>query len=83
MLGKLVEEAAADVRVGHLAAAEEDRELDLVAADEELGGVAAFGFEVVFVDLGTDADFFQLDDVLVLAGLTLFPALIVAELAED
>jgi hypothetical protein len=66
--------------VGHLAAAEEDGQLDLVTGVEELRGLPTFGFEIVVVDLGPDADLFQLDNVLMTAGLTLFAALLVSKL---
>ena len=81
LLGELIEQSLAQVRVGHLAAAEEDGELDLVPGVEELRGLSSLGLQVVVVDLRPDADFFQLDDVLMLAGLALLAALFVAVLA--
>jgi hypothetical protein len=81
LIGKLIEQGFAQIRVGHLAAAEEDSQLDLVSGVEELRGLATFRLEVMVVDLGPDTDLFQLDNVLMAAGLTLFAALLVAELA--
>jgi hypothetical protein len=81
LIGELVEQDSAEVRVSHLAAAEEHGQLDLVPSVEEFRGLATLRFEVVVVDLGPDANFFQLDDVLVAAGLALFAALLVSELA--
>ena len=81
LIGELIEERFAEIRVGHLAPPKEDRQLDLVSGVEELRGLPAFGLEVMVVDLGPDADLFQLDDVLVAAGLALFATLLVPKLA--
>jgi hypothetical protein len=67
--------------MGHLAPAEEHGQFDLVPSIEELRGLATLRFEVVVVDLGPDANFFQFDDMLVAARLALFAALLVSELA--
>jgi hypothetical protein len=67
--------------VGHLAAAKEDGQLDLVSGVEELRGLTTFRLEIMVVDLWPDADLFQLDDVLMAAGLALFAALFVPKLA--
>lgn len=80
LIGELIEERFAEIRVGHLAPPKEDRQLDLVSGVEELRGLPAFGLEVMVVDLGPDADLFQLDNVLMAAGLTLFAALLVSKL---
>jgi hypothetical protein len=80
LIGELIEERFAEIRVGHLAAAKEDGQLDLVSGVEELRGLATFRLEVMVVDLGPDADLFQLDNVLMAAGLTLFAALLVSKL---
>src|SRR5918993_501061 len=69
LIGELIEQGFAQIRVGHLAAAKEDGQLDLVSGVEELRGLPAFGFEIVVIDLGPDADLFELDDVLMAAGL--------------
>jgi hypothetical protein len=80
LIGELIEQRSAQIRVGHLAAAEEDGQLDLVAGVEELRGLPTFGFEVMIIDLRPDADLFQLDNVLVSARLALFAALLVSKL---
>src|SRR5215217_7751338 len=82
LIGELVEERFAQIRVGHLAAAKEDSQLDLVAGVEELRRLPAFRLEVMVIDLGSNADLFQLDDVLMAAGLALFAALLVPKLAK-
>jgi hypothetical protein len=81
LIGQLIEERFAQIRVGHFATAEEDGQLDLVSGIEELRGLATFGFEVMVIDLGPDTDFFQLDDVLMAAGLAFFATLLVPKLA--
>ena len=80
-VGELVEQTLADVRVGHLPPAEQDRQFDLVAGVQKLRRLPTFGLQIVIVDLRPDPDFFQLDDVLVPARLTFFAALLVSELA--
>jgi hypothetical protein len=81
LIGELIEKRLAQIRVGHLATAEEHSQLDLVSGVEELRGLTTFRLEVMVVDLGPDADLFQFDDVLMAAGLALFAALLVPELA--
>ena len=81
LFGQLIEQRAAQIGMGHLTAAEEDGQLDFVPGIEELRGLTSLRFEVVVVDLGPDADLFQLDDMLMTARLPLFAALLVAELA--
>ena len=80
LIGELIEQDSAKIRVGHLATTEEDGQLDLIPGAEELRGLPPFRFEIVVVDLGPDANFFQLDNMLVAAGLALFSALLVSEL---
>src|SRR5215218_10313706 len=80
LVGELIEQGFAQIRVGHLTTAKEDSQLDLVAGVEELRGLATLRLEVMVVDLGPDTDLFQLDNVLVTAGLALFAALLVAKL---
>ena len=58
LIGELIEQGFAQIRVGHLAAAKEDGQLDLVSGVEELRGLPTFGLEVMIVDLGPDADLF-------------------------
>jgi hypothetical protein len=67
--------------VRHLAAAEEDGELHLVAAIEESRGLPSLRFEIMIVDLRPYADLFQFDDMLIATGFALFPALLVPEFA--
>ena len=71
LLGKLEQQALADVGVSHLAAAEADRDLHPVALGQELLGVAELHIEVVYVDTGRHADFLDLHDVLVFPCLLL------------
>ena len=73
--------AAPDLRVHHLSSAEHDRHFDLVAALEELLGVACLHLQVVRIDLGPHADLAQDGRVLVLAGLAFLLRLLVLELA--
>src|SRR5215216_720150 len=54
LIGKLIEERFAQIRVGHLATAEEDGQLDLVSGVEEFRGLATFRLEVMVIDLGPD-----------------------------
>ena len=51
VLGDPVEDPLAELRVGHLAAPEHDRDLDLVALVEELTDLAGLGVEVAAPDL--------------------------------
>jgi len=81
LIGELIEQGFAQIRMGHLAATEENGQLDLVSSVEELRGLATLRLEVMVVDLGPDADLFQLDNVLMAAGLALFAALLVSKLA--
>jgi hypothetical protein len=81
LIGELIEQGFAQIRVGHLAAAEENGQLNFVSGVEKLRGLATFRLEVMVVDLGPDADLFQLDNVLMAAGLALFAALLVSKLA--
>jgi hypothetical protein len=62
LIGELIEKRLAQIRVGHLATAEEHSQLDLVSGVEELGGLTTFRLEVMVVDLGPDADLFQFDE---------------------
>lgn len=65
----------------HLTATEEDGEFHLIAGIEELGGLTAFGRQVMVVDLRPDPDLFQLNDMLIFTRLTLFTTLLVSELS--
>lgn len=81
LIGKLIEQDPAKVWVSHFAAAEEDSQLDLIPGVEELRGLTTFRFEVMIIDLRPDTNFFQLDDMLMAARLTLFATLLVSKLA--
>src|SRR5215217_2960135 len=78
---ELIEQRLPDVGMRHLPSAEQHRHLDLVPGIEELGGLTALRFQIVVVDLRPDANFFQLDHVLVSTRLAFFAALLVPELA--
>src|SRR6185436_7054950 len=73
-VGELVdqplENAPADLRMRHLAAAEEDRRLHLVAVLEEALDVLLLELVVVLVDLRAELDLLDLDHFLVLARFT-------------
>src|SRR5262249_7662215 len=69
LLHQALEDAAADLRVRHLAAAEEDRRLDLVAFFEEALDVLLLELVVVLVDLRPELDLLDLDHLLVPTGL--------------
>ena len=72
----------ADLLVRHLAAAEAQGHLDLVALlDERLHG-AHLHLIVVLIDVRADLDLLDLDDFLLLLGLVLLLLLFVFELAE-
>ncbi len=77
-----VDEGFADLRVGDFAPAEHDRDFDLVALFEKLGGCPRFEVDIVVVDFRLHADFAKLDVDLVFAGLALFLRLFVFEPAE-
>src|SRR6185369_14208332 len=67
--------------VGDLAAAERDRELDLVLLLQERARVLQLGLVIVRFDLGTELHFLEMDDVLLLACDTLAFRLLVLELS--
>src|SRR4029077_5337802 len=70
LLDQALENAPPDLGMRHLAAAEEDRRLDLVAVLEEALDVLLLELVVVLVDLRAELDLFDLDHLLVLAGFT-------------
>jgi hypothetical protein len=80
-IGKLVEKPPPNVRVRHFAPAEKHCQFDFVTRVQEPGSLPAFGFEIVIIDLRPNADFLKFDNVLVAARFTLFPALLIPELA--
>jgi hypothetical protein len=77
LLREAVEQLLAALGVGHLAAAEHDRHLDLVAPVEEADDVALLGVVVVLRDLRAELDLPHVDLRLVLArGLLLLGLLV-------
>src|SRR5262249_53505843 len=60
-LGQRLEDAAADLRVRHLAAPEQQGYLDLIAFLEEALDGPGLERDVVLVGLGAQADFLELD----------------------
>src|SRR5437762_308239 len=80
-----LENAPADLRVRHFAAAEEDRGLHLVAVFKKALDVLFLELVVVLVDFRPELDFLDLDDLLVpprLAGPLLLLVLILAEIHD-
>ena len=71
-----------ELGVDHLAPAEPDRHLGLVAVLQEPPDVPRLELKVVLVRLRAHLDFFDLDDRLLLASVLRPPALLVLELAE-
>ena len=80
-LDHAVEDVHAGLRVRDLAAAEHDREPDLVAALEEAADMLHLEVHVVPFRLGTELDLLDLDGRRVLAGLLLLLGLLVLVLA--
>src|SRR5207244_3589959 len=76
-----VQYLATKLGMGHLASAEPDGDLDLVAFQEKLLNRLAFEIEVVLVGRGTHADLFEQGNLLVLSRLALFLVLLKLELA--
>src|SRR6185436_8748250 len=79
VLGDLLEDLTAELRVGQLAPAEPDRDLDLVAFLEEALDRLDLGEDIVLVGPGGHPDLLQIDDLLVLPSLALFLGLLVLE----
>src|SRR6185436_7071949 len=77
-----LQDAPADFRVRHLAPAEKDRRLDLVAVLEKALDVLLLELVVVLVALGPELDLLDLDHLLVLPGLARALLLLVLVLAE-
>ena len=82
LLDEPLENPAADLRMRHLAAAEEDRRLDLVAFLEEALDVLLLELVVVLVDLRPELDLLDLDHLLVLLGLARALLLLILVLPE-
>ena len=64
-----------------LAAAEEHRGFDLIAVAQEFARLTYFGVEIVIINVGSQADLFNLCLLLALTGLAFFPTFLVLELA--
>jgi hypothetical protein len=67
--------------MGHFAASEAQRNFDLVAFADEVFHRAQFHLIIIFVDIGTNLDFFDFDDFLLLAGFVFLFLLLVFEFA--
>jgi len=78
--GHGLQQCSADLRVGHLTAAEHNGHFDLVTALEELLRVARLHLQVVRIYLGPHANLTQDGGVLGLAGLTFLLRLLILEL---
>jgi hypothetical protein len=76
-----VQNGPSNLRVGHLAATELDREFHPVAPREELVGLADLGLQVGIPDLGGAAKLLQVGRLLALAGILLLLLGLVLELA--
>ncbi len=81
VLNEAVDDVVAELAVGHLAAAEAEAGLDLVALVEEADGLILFGLVVVLVDGDGELDFLDDDDLLLFAGGALALLLLVEEAA--
>lgn len=67
--------------MGHFAATETQGDFHLVAVFQELEHVAHFDFIVIAIGVRAELDFFDLDDLLFLTGLSFFLLSLVFELA--
>ena len=74
ILNKAIDDVIAEIAVGHLAAAEAQTRLYLVAVGEEAQGLILLGLVVVFIHGNRELDFFNGDDLLLFArrALALF-----------
>ena len=81
VLDKAVDDVVAEVAMGHLAAAEAETRLDLVAALQKLDGLILLGLVVVLVDGDGELDFLDDDDLLLLLGGAFALFLLVEEAA--
>ena len=82
VLGHALQQVAPQVLVRHLAAAEPQRHLHLVARFQEPEHVAHLDVVVVHVGVGPELDLFHLDDLLLLAGFGFAFLRLVLVLAE-
>ncbi len=81
VFGDTFQQFAAQFLVRHFAAPETQGDLHLVAVFQKLEDVAHLDFVVVGVRVGTELDFLDLDDLLLLAGLGFLLLSLVLELA--
>jgi hypothetical protein len=63
--------------MGNRTTAEENRQLHLIASIQKSCGMITLGLQIVSANLGLDPDLLELGDLLILLGITLFPALFV------
>lgn len=80
-LTDLLERIEPQLFVGHFPATELHGELDLIAFAQELLGLFGFDRQIVFVDLGPKAHFFELAVLAVAASFLLFLLLLILPLA--
>ena len=67
--------------MGNFPAAEAYRTFYLVAILQEFDDIAKLGLEIMLLNVGTEPNFLDVDNLLVLASLFLFLLLFVAEFA--
>ncbi len=79
LLLKLIEQITSKLRMRDGSPAEEDAQFYLVAPIEKLRSLSSLGFQVVVANLWLDPDFLETNHMLGLAGITLFPTLLVPE----
>lgn len=80
--GHAFQQLPTQIQVRHLASPESQRHLDLVAILKKPEHVAHLDIIVVHIGVGPELDLFDLDDLLLLAGLGLFLLGLVFELTE-
>jgi hypothetical protein len=78
-IGDFLEQLAAEIGVCHLAAAEAEGNLDLVALFDEALDALGLEVHIVLVGLGAEAHLFQQNDLLVLPRLAILLLLLVLE----
>lgn len=76
-----VDDLVTEIAVGHLAALETERCLDLVAIAEKADGLILLGLVVVFVYRDRELNLFDDDDLLLLAGGAVALVFLIEELA--
>jgi len=78
---KAFHNAQSQLGMSHLASAESDRNLELVAFQKELGGLLDLGVEIADINVKRETYLFDLDDLLVFAGFLLALGLLKAVFA--